>query len=78
MATNFGDMDKYFTDGQDIVMAECGNPESIAKKILWMLQNSGEMDLISKRGYEKAYNLLEYKNSVLRMINALDSNQEDK
>ncbi len=78
LATNFGDMDKYFTDGQDILMAECGNPESIAKKILWMRQNPGEMDLISKRGYEKAYNLLEYKNSVLRMINSLDSNQEDK
>ncbi len=78
LATNFGDMDKYFTDGQDILMAECGNPESIAKKILWMRQNPGEMDLISIRGYEKAYHLLEYKNSVLRMINSLDSNPEDK
>jgi len=25
-------MDKYFTDGKDIVIAECRNPESIAKK----------------------------------------------
>jgi glycosyltransferase involved in cell wall biosynthesis len=78
LATNFGDMNKYFTDGQDIVMAECGNPESIAQKILWMLQNSQELDLIALRGYEKAYNMLEYKNSVLRMINSLDSNLEHK
>ena len=76
LASNFGDMDKYFTDGQDILMAECGNPESIAKKILWMLQNSRELDLISIRGYEKAYQMLEYKNSVLRIINFLDSNPE--
>lgn len=78
LATNFGDMDKYFTDGQDIVMAECGNADSIAKKIIWMLQNSLELDLISIRGYEKAYQMMEYKNSVLRIINSIDSNLEHK
>jgi hypothetical protein len=71
-------MENYFTDGQDIVMAECGNAGSIAKKILWMLQNSGELDLISIRGYEKAYHMMEYKNSVLRIINSIESNLEHK
>ncbi|HEY5535882.1 MAG TPA: glycosyltransferase [Ignavibacteria bacterium] len=74
LATNFGDMDKYFTDGLDIIMAECGNPESIALKIIWMLKNNKELDLISRRGYDRAYQLLEYKNSVNRLINFLDSN----
>ena len=73
LATNFGDMDKYFTDGQDIVMAECGNPESIALKISWMLENDDELDLISTRGYVKANQLFEYKNSVNRILTLIDS-----
>jgi glycosyltransferase involved in cell wall biosynthesis len=72
LATNFGDMDKYFTDGHDIVMAECGNPESIARKISWMLENTDQLNLITKRGYEKANQLLEYKNSVNRILKLLD------
>ena len=74
LATNFGDMEKYFTDGQDILMAECGNPESIALKILWMLQNNEELELISIRGYDKANQLFEYKNSVKRIIESLNFN----
>lgn len=73
LATNFGDMTKYFTDGKEIVMAECGDPESIAQKILWMVQNSEELDKISGKGYEKAKKLLEYKNSVSRMIKFINS-----
>lgn len=73
LATNFGDMTKYFTDGEEIVFAECGDPESIAKKILWMLQNSEEVDKISGKGYKKAKKLLEYKNSVCRMIEFINS-----
>jgi len=72
LATNFGDMDEYFTDGSDIVMAKCGNPESIAARIKWMLENSKDVELISKRGYDNARHLLEYKNSVNRMINFLE------
>jgi len=72
LATNFGDMAKYFTDGRDIVMAECGNPDSIARKILWMLQNEDELESISKRGYERARELLEYNKSVNRIINSLE------
>lgn len=73
LATNFGDMDKYFTDGKDIVMAECGNAESIAQKIEWMIGNSVELEMISKRGYIRAQELLEYKNSVKRMISFLET-----
>jgi glycosyltransferase involved in cell wall biosynthesis len=74
LATNFGDMDEYFTDGTDIVMAECGNPEDIAQKIKWMIENSRELEVISERGYRRAHDLLEYKNSVYRMISFLESN----
>jgi len=74
LATNFGDMEEYFTDGKDIVMAECGNSKEIAQKIKWMTENSEELELISERGYERAYDLLEYRNSVKRMISFLESN----
>jgi hypothetical protein len=48
-------------------MAECGNQESIAGKINWMLNNTEELAVITKKGYEVANELLEYKNSVCRM-----------
>ena len=73
LATNFGDMEEYFKDGTDIVMAECGNPESIAQKIQWMIENGKELELISEKGYDTAFELLEYKNSVKRMISFLES-----
>jgi glycosyltransferase involved in cell wall biosynthesis len=73
LATNFGDMDKYFTDGIDIMMAECENPESIAQKISWMLQKCNELSIISKKGWDKARQLLEYKSSVTRIVELLNS-----
>jgi glycosyltransferase involved in cell wall biosynthesis len=74
LATNFGDMEEYFTDGINIVMAECGNYEEIAQKIKWMIENKQELEQISKRGYCRALELLEYKNSVKRMISFIESN----
>jgi glycosyltransferase involved in cell wall biosynthesis len=72
LATDFGDMKEYFTDGIDIIMAECGNPESIAAKIKWMIENGQELESISKRGYNRAHQLLEYKNSVKRMLSFIE------
>ena len=71
LATDFGDMERYFKNGSEIVMAECGNPESIAEKLFWMLQNRSELETISKKGYEKAKKLLEYKSSVNKIHNFL-------
>lgn len=67
LATDFGDMKKYFRDSWDLIMAECGNPKSIAEKIKWMLSNPEEILIISERGYKRALNLLEYKNSIKRI-----------
>jgi glycosyltransferase involved in cell wall biosynthesis len=73
LATNFGDMEKYFTDGKDIVMAGCGDSVSIAGKIKWMMNNGEELNLISKRGYIRAKDLLEYKTSVSRIQDFFES-----
>ena len=55
-------------------MAECGNSAEIAQKIKWMTENARELNEISERGYDGAIDMLEYKNSVKRMISFLESN----
>jgi len=72
LATSFGDIERYFEDGNDIILAECGNPESIAQRIKWMIQNNDTLKMISERGYIKARNLLEYEKSVNRIIQLIN------
>ncbi|MCE5225610.1 MAG: glycosyltransferase, partial [Porphyromonadaceae bacterium] len=71
LATDFGDMKRYFRDGWDIIMAESGNTGSIADKLRWMLSNPDELSEIADRGYNRALELLEYRNSVRRIANQL-------
>ena len=73
LATNFGDMERYFTDKQDVVMASCSDPDSIADKIEWMLSNKEEVEQITVKGYARAMELLEYERSVGRMLDFLNS-----
>lgn len=68
LATDFGDIERYFHNGVDLLMAESGNPESIALKIKWMIENPESSDQIARRGVEKAKELLDYNQSVPRMI----------
>jgi glycosyltransferase involved in cell wall biosynthesis len=68
LSTNFGDIERYFENGVDLVIAETGNPESIAIKIKWMLQNSEALELISRTGYSKAKGLLDYPVAIKRII----------
>ena len=72
LATDFGDMKKYFTDGTDIIMAECSNPASIAHKIKWMLLNPLELNNIAERGHKRAIELLEFRKSIRRIAGLLE------
>lgn len=71
LVTNFGDIECYFHDGIDLIVAESGNPESIALKIEWMLKNEDKIEDISRLGYIKAKELLEYNNSVRKICEFL-------
>lgn len=71
LATDFGDMKRYFRDGWDITMAECGNIRSIAEKVKWMLSNPNELSEIAARGYKRAFELLEYRNSIRKITDQL-------
>ena len=73
LATNFGDIESYFEDGLDLVIAETGNPDSIASKIKFMLQNMELSEQISQTGYVKAKELLDYKESVKKLIRFINS-----
>ncbi len=68
LSTNFGDIERYFEGGVDLVIAETGNPESIAAKIKWMLRNNDALELISQTGYLKAKRLLDYQSAIKRII----------
>ncbi len=72
LATDFGDMKKYFTDGTDIIMAECSNPASIAHKIKWMLLNPLELNNIAERGHKRAIELWEFRKSIRRIAGLLE------
>ena len=78
LATRFGDMERYFTDGVDLVYAECGDPVSIMKKLEWMIDNPHEVDKIAQHGSDTARNLLEYQASIERILPFLDKVSSDK
>lgn len=69
LTTNFGDIEKYFTDGIDLIVAESGNSESIAQKIRYMIQNPLLINKMSEIGYNRARDLLDYQKSMGRIIN---------
>jgi len=71
LATRFGDMERYFSDGIDIIYAECSDPVSIADRIELILDNSEKMTGITQRGHETAKQLLEFNTCMNRILQFL-------
>lgn len=71
LVTNFGDIERYFKNDIDVVMAQSGDVEQIAEKIKWMIENKSDAETIMKNGYKTAGLLLEYKTSVKRVISLI-------
>ncbi|MHC1733006.1 MAG: glycosyltransferase [Bacteroidales bacterium] len=71
LATRFGDIEKYFKDGSDVILAECGSPSSISTQLEWMLQNGGRLEEVAQNGNRTANHLLDYKNSMKRILEFL-------
>jgi glycosyltransferase involved in cell wall biosynthesis len=72
LATNFGDIDKYFTHKENIILAEPGNPNSIAESILWILDNPEKAKIIANNGYQKAQEIFDYKEGVRKILCSLN------
>jgi glycosyltransferase involved in cell wall biosynthesis len=73
ISTDFGDIQRYFKDGTDIIIADSGNPESIAQKIKWIIENNGNLESIIQNGYLKAKTLLDFRHSSEKLISFLES-----
>jgi glycosyltransferase involved in cell wall biosynthesis len=69
--TKVGDIPKYFTDNEHVLLAEPDNPESVAKKILYLIENPIEAEKIGVNGYQWAKNNLEYKEVVKKIVRFL-------
>lgn len=74
LATKFGDMEKYFKDGNDLILAECDDPGSVASKLEWMIQNEKQLNGIASTGNKTAEQLLEFKGSMKRILAFLTGN----
>lgn len=74
LATRFGDIERYFKDGVDVILAECDDPVSIATKLEWMIHNYEELSVIACKGRETAEQLLEYNNSMKRILEFVTGN----
>jgi glycosyltransferase involved in cell wall biosynthesis len=68
LSTRIGDAARYFSDKQEIIFAEPGNPQSIADQIEWILTNRDESRIIALNGYKRAKALLDYKSKVVDMM----------
>jgi len=68
LSTDFGDIERYFGNGTDLIIAKTGNPESIAAGIKWILGNEEAVEQISRTGYIKAKKLLDYQTAIKRII----------
>jgi glycosyltransferase involved in cell wall biosynthesis len=64
LSTRIGDVVNYFNDMQEIVFAEPDNPQSIADKLEWIIDNQNESKKIAMNGYIRAKELLNYKDKV--------------
>ncbi len=71
LTTRFGDMERYFKDGVDLVFAECGNPDSIADRLEWMLNHRNELNAIAGNGYVTARQLLDFRVSMKHIMMSL-------
>ncbi len=74
LATRFGDMEKYFKDGSDLILAECDDPKSIASKLEWMIYNQEKLTGIALKGNKTAEQLLEFNGSMMRILEFLTRN----
>jgi glycosyltransferase involved in cell wall biosynthesis len=71
LSTRFGDMERYFKDGVDLVYAECDHPDSIADRLEWMINHRDEIEIIAERGYTTASQLLDFTISMKHIMLSL-------
>lgn len=67
VTTKVGDISSYFTSNVELMIAESDNPEDLAKKIIWLIQNPKEKATIADNGYNWAIKNLNYINNAQKL-----------
>jgi len=60
VATNVGDIGVYFKNQEQLLLAEAGNRTDIAKKLIFLINNSDQREKIGKAGYNWMIQNLEF------------------
>lgn len=60
VTTNVGDVNRYFTNKVELMIAESDNPEDLARNIIWLIQHPKEKAIIAINGYNWATKNLDY------------------
>lgn len=55
VATKVGDIPKFLTDGVDCLLANAGDVDSIANKLLWAIENENTAHRIASQGRKKVF-----------------------
>lgn len=71
VTTKVGDINHYFTDKSELLLAEPDSPESIAEKVIWLIENPVQRKEISKKGLEWCENNLHYIKSAKKLADFL-------
>jgi glycosyltransferase involved in cell wall biosynthesis len=67
VTTRVGDMSQYFNDKSELMLAEPDSPESIAEKLIWLIENPIQRVQISRKGLEWCINNLHYIKSAEKL-----------
>lgn len=68
VTTKVGDINHYFTNKSELLLAEPDSPESLAEKIIWLIENPDPREAISKKGFEWCENNLHYIKSARKLV----------
>lgn len=76
VVTKISDIPLYLKDGINAMLAEPDNPQSVAEKIGFLIDNPDKAKVIGENGYMWAKDKLEYKNATKRIINFIENNEK--
>lgn len=73
VTTKVGDLIEYFEDKSELLLAEPDSPESLAQKIIWLIENPVQMERISRKGFEWCENNLDFIKSAKKLVEFIKS-----
>ncbi len=73
IASNFGNMERYFIDKTDLILVDELNASNFADSIVWYKNNPTEVSKIRTNGYLKAHEIFDYKINVDKIIDFVET-----